>query len=310
MKGFIARLGAVVLLLALGPGEAAAKPQIFDLEGGAKGDPTMVAFGKGDQHRVAVVVRGLDDALWWRTGNGQGNWQPWERIGGGTKDSPSCVTRGADYVDCFVRGTDNALWHASYAIAQGKWSKWESLGGVLTAAPSAAIYSSQTAGKGLFAIVRGSDGSYVNIYWANGAWSAWQGTDKAGKSAPACAGIDGGLWCSYIHTGSDELMVMTEAVSTTPKTASSGGSSKFKPSLIGGPFGGTVAHLFATGTDNKLWLRSWRKEKGGWEAWQSLGYPMASGPGCTWEPNQAIWCAGVETSGKVTVRRFVPGEWN
>ena len=102
---------------------------------------------------------------------------------------------------------------------------------------------------------------------------------------------------------------MTEAVSTTTNTVSTGGASKFKPSLIGSPFGGDVAHLFATGTDNKLWLRTWRKAKG-WEAWQSLGYPMASAPGCTWEPNVAIWCAGVEAGGTVTVRRFAPGEWN
>lgn len=306
------RLRGCVLLAALcgllGLAPAAAAPQAFYLEGGAKGDPTMVAFGKGDAHRVAVLIRGLDDALWWRKGNGKGNWEPWERIGGGMSESPSCVTRDAATVDCFVRGTDKALWHISYDIAKGAWSKWDSLGGTLSAAPSAAIYNSESAGKGLFAVVRATNGDYVHRYWAGAGWSPWSAGAKAGKSAPACAGVAGGLWCAFIHTGSDELMVMTDAASTTPQVGSSGGATKRTPSLIGSPFGGTIAHLFAAGTDDRLWLRTWRQGKG-WEAWQQLPYALASAPGCTWEPNAAIWCAMVEPDGTTVVRRFEPGEW-
>jgi len=307
MSASVARLAALLLVCVLASAAAAA-PLSFYLEGGAKGDPTMVAFGKDDQHRVAVLVRGLDDALWWRKGNGQGHWEPWERIGGAMKDSPSCVTRDASTVDCFVRGLDDALWHASYAVATNKWSGWESRGGKLTAAPSAAIYNSPSAGKGLFAVVRGAGGDYHSIYWANGAWGAWQASNKAGKSAPACAGVAGGLWCGYIHTGSDEIMLMTEAASTTPQTGSTGGASKRKPSLIGSPFGGTIAHLFATGADNLLWLRTWRQDKG-WEGWKSLGVPLVSAPGCTWEPNASVWCAAIEANGTVAVHRFTPGTW-
>jgi hypothetical protein len=48
--------------------------------------------------------------MWHRWWNGS-SWGGWETLGGIILEQPSCVSWGANRIDCFGRGLDNALWH-------------------------------------------------------------------------------------------------------------------------------------------------------------------------------------------------------
>jgi hypothetical protein len=46
----------------------------------------------------------------------QGGWSGWEDLGGILTSAPSAVSWGPNRIDCFVMGTDSALWHKWWAL--------------------------------------------------------------------------------------------------------------------------------------------------------------------------------------------------
>ena len=60
-------------------------------------------------------------------------WGGWESLGGNTQEPLECVSWGPNRIDCFVRGTDDALWTKSWNGSG--WGGWESLGGMLEENP-------------------------------------------------------------------------------------------------------------------------------------------------------------------------------
>ncbi len=85
-------------------------------------------------------------------------WYGWENLGGVLTSDPAVSSWGPNRLDCFVRGTDNAMWHKWWNGSS--WSGWENLGGVLTSGPGAVSW-------GPFRIdtfVRGTD---------NAMWHKW-----------------------------------------------------------------------------------------------------------------------------------------
>src|SRR4029078_4275610 len=65
-------------------------------------------------------------------------WHGWESLGGVLTASAAAASLWAQRLDCFVRGTDNAMWHKWWNGSA--WSGWEKLGGVLTSAPGAVLW--------------------------------------------------------------------------------------------------------------------------------------------------------------------------
>src|SRR5688572_20849297 len=61
-------------------------------------------------------------------------WSGWVRLGSGIKEEPECVSWGANRIDCFVRGMDDAL--HTIAWDGHTWSGWMSLGGGIKNRPS------------------------------------------------------------------------------------------------------------------------------------------------------------------------------
>jgi hypothetical protein len=86
------------------------------------------------------------------------SWHGWESLGGVLTSDPAVSSWAANRLDCFVRGTDSAMWHKWWNGSA--WSGWENLGGVLTSGPAAVSW-------GQFRIdcfVRGTD---------NAMWHKW-----------------------------------------------------------------------------------------------------------------------------------------
>lgn len=94
--------------------------------------------------RIDCFVRGTDNAMYHMAATPSGTrgeafqWSGWQSWGGTLTSAPTCVTHRATLhmegegharIDCFVRGTDRALWHiASYPTGR---TSWRSLGGQL-----------------------------------------------------------------------------------------------------------------------------------------------------------------------------------
>jgi outer membrane protein assembly factor BamB len=66
---------------------------------------------------IDVLMVGADNALWRNGWNGN-SWTGWQSLGGQWGGDPSAVCqKGATRADAFVRGTDLALWHLTFAAS-------------------------------------------------------------------------------------------------------------------------------------------------------------------------------------------------
>ena len=81
----------------------------------------------------------------------------WESLGGILKEKPECVSWGPNRIDCFVRGTDDALWTNSWNGS--RWRGWESLGGRLEEKPECVSWRLNR----IDCFARGADGAMRHI---------------------------------------------------------------------------------------------------------------------------------------------------
>ncbi|CAA7262099.1 unnamed protein product [Cyclocybe aegerita] len=132
------------------------------LGGNAIGSPTAVAWSAT---RLDVFVIGTDCALYHKWWDGS-SWGPsyvgnWENLGGTWfSHKPAVVSLSANRLDCFVTGTDNALWHRSWDGSL--WSPWKSLGGQIVGDP-VAVWSG---GEGIDVFARGlQDSALWHLAW-------------------------------------------------------------------------------------------------------------------------------------------------
>jgi hypothetical protein len=118
----------------------------YPLGGRLASKPAVTWMAQPSGH-VDAFVEGADQQLWhWTSANGS-----WEAVGGRIAGAPSAQVNGGRYLSNFVavRGTDGALWLASFtpSFPAGGWS-WQSWGGQLAAPP--ALVAGASAGLEVF----------------------------------------------------------------------------------------------------------------------------------------------------------------
>src|SRR5208282_1321796 len=186
---------------------------------------------------------------------------------------PACTTSGVDHIDCFGRGSDNALWHI-YWSGSGGWSSWESLGGSLASSPAVVLNGAQH--YDVFA--RGTDNALWHIYWDfNGGWSSWESLGGTLTSDPVLVswspnridlfarGSDDALWHIYYVPHNYD-----QNTGGWSSWESLGGTLTSDPAAIS--WGPNRIDVFTKGSDNALWHTYWdiRLNNGGWGSWESL----------------------------------------
>ena len=192
----------------------------------------------------------------------------WESLGGQVLEEPACVSWGANRIDCFARGTDNALWHIFWI--GGAWTAWEWLLGTILEQPSCVSWGVNR----IDCFARGTDRAMWHRWWDGTDWRGWvsrggaTGTPVGGLlNPPSCIsraadridcfgrGADSAMW----HTrwnGSDWsswsslLGTILEAPSCVSRS----------PNRI---------DCFARGTDRAMWHRWW--DGTDWRGWVSRG---------------------------------------
>src|SRR3972149_5745878 len=184
---------------------------------------------------------------------------------------PDCVSWGSGRIDCFVRSTDNGLWHMYWA---GSWSPWEPLGGVLTSGPTASAWAANR----LDIFVKGTDNALWHKWWDGSAWSGWESLGGVITSDPDCVswglnridcfarGTDNALWHKWFSGGWSGWESLGGVLNSGP-TASSWGPNRLD--------------IFVKGTDNGLWHIWW--DTSAWGSWEKIAmtaipeFPAAAG---------------------------------
>jgi hypothetical protein len=200
-------------------------------------------------------------------------WLGWESLGGVLTSGPAVSSWSNGRLDCFVRGTDSALWHKWF---DGGWSGWESLGGILTSSPAAVSW-----GRGRIDVfVRGTDSALWHK-WFDGGWSGWESLGGVLTSGPGAvswgrgridvfgAGTDSALWHKWFDGGWSGWESLGGILTSTPAVSS------WAPGRL---------DVFVAGTDSAMWHKWFQN---GWSGWESLGGILTSAPAAvSWGPNR------------------------
>ena len=154
------------------------------LGGRTTGAPAASCVEPGTTTALAVWIRGLDGALWWRRHAQDvsgATWSAWSRVGGRLLSDPTgtVVAAGGCSVGpgVFALGTDAAVW-------QWNASTWRRVGGRSTVAPAAVVLASGETDV----FVRGTDNALWRASRARGSTHcSWQRIGGALTSAPTVA---------------------------------------------------------------------------------------------------------------------------
>jgi Metallo-peptidase family M12/Repeat of unknown function (DUF346) len=104
----------------------------------------------------------------------------WESLGGIITSNISCTTWAANRIDCFARGTDNAMYHRYWNGSA--WGGWESLGGVITSDPNCVSWGANR----IDCFARGTDNAMYHRYWNGSVWGGWESLGGVITTNPDC----------------------------------------------------------------------------------------------------------------------------
>lgn len=184
------------------------------LGGTLQGNPSCVSWGV---NRIDCLALGYDPSFfavgvavkhrWW-DGAAWGGWESLsatlEGSSGATPTSdPDCVSWGVNRVDCFVKGSDNVLYHQFWDSST--WSGWQRglvSDGAVNVGPS--CVASQAFRVDCF-VLSGANG-ILHTYWS-GAWGDWDSILGLGRTAfalPNCVSAGVGTFDCFVVVQDDE----------------------------------------------------------------------------------------------------------
>src|SRR5262245_50700609 len=86
-------------------------------------------------------------------------WGGWESLGGVILEQPECVSWGTNRIDCFARGTDQAMYHRWWDGSA--WGGWENLGGIILDQPNCVSWGANR----IDCFARGTDQAMYHLWW-------------------------------------------------------------------------------------------------------------------------------------------------
>lgn len=260
----------------------------WSLGGQAASAPAMASWGPG---RLDVFAAAAGGALWHRWW--QGEWQPWEWLGGSVADgsTPAAVAPAPGRLDVFVRGVDHALWHRS--LDGAGWAAWEPLGCCISSDPAATS----------------ADSSQVDVFVERSSGGLWDLTLEAatGPSAASLWRRLGGLRTSAMQLaatssspGRLDVFAHSTAGDLWHRVADGG---QWRPwEALGcclssipavAPRGSGWFDLFGRGPDDQLWKLRF---SGVWGTWEKLDGHLTAAPSAT------SWAAATNVISNVPYR--------
>lgn len=180
------------------------------------------------EYSLYLVVRGLDDRVYYRVWDGS-SWSGWAVIPTGrTCDSPAAAILGGR-LHIVVRGMTGGLWHASMNLTTSVWSGWSLIPGVTSSPPALAALEYADVGgwvRKLFLVVRGLDDRIYYNVWDTSAWTGWAVLPGQTCEGPAAKvfgklhivvrGMTGGLWHGNVDLSTSAFSGWTRVPGDTP----------------------------------------------------------------------------------------------
>jgi peptidoglycan hydrolase-like protein with peptidoglycan-binding domain len=204
-------------------------------------------------------------------------WYGWESLGGVITSDPAVSSWASNRLDCFVRGTDNAMWHKWWNGSS--WSGWENLGGVLTSEPAAVSWGPNR----IDTFVRGTDNAMYHKWWNGSSWSGWENLGGVLTSGPAVSSWGPNRLDCFVRGTNNAMWHKWWNGSSWSGWENLGGILTSSPEAVS--WGPNRIDTFVRGTDNAMYHKWWNGSS--WSGWENLGGVLTSAPGASsWASNR------------------------
>jgi YVTN family beta-propeller protein len=202
-------------------------------------------------------------------------------FGGIAIGAPECVSWAEGREDCFVVGTDGALYHR-FKPPGGAWTpRWARQGGTLAEGRPSCV---SVGANRLDCFAIGRDRALWQRSWDGARWLDWRSLGGATSSDPSCvAGPLGRIDC-VVRGPENALFSRTFAGGAWGAWRSLGGVLTSAPDCVLDAQGAT--QCFARGTDAALWQKA--LEPGG--SWRSLGGSIHGESSCATQADGLMRC--------------------
>jgi hypothetical protein len=210
-------------------------------------------------------------------------WDPIQFLGGTLASEPAAVSRGANLIDVFYKGTNgNLKWKTWNGSA---WSVEQDLGFAITGAPAAAARSLDR----MNVFYKGADNSLEELQWDGTSWTSLGSLGGTLASDP-----------SAVSWGPDKIDVVYAASDGTVRHKAWNGTTWAAEENLGGTILGKPSiasevsyHLdvFGEGTNNSPYHKYYEQNADGsgatWSAWaQQIGTMGGAPSSASWGPNR------------------------
>ncbi|TVZ41865.1 repeat uncharacterized protein DUF346 [Alteromonadaceae bacterium 2753L.S.0a.02] len=220
----------------------------------------------------------------------------WTNESGKIIGDPSCVSWGTNRTDCFVRGTDNALYH-KWSIGGG-FSGWEWLGGELASSPECVSWGSDR----LDCFAKSPQSELIHIWWDHTQWGPWESLGGKIASKPTCISRGYGKLDCFVLNASSNLLHKYYDYGWSGFN-NLGGVLTSVPSCINQP--PYNMSCYARGTDNALYGIS-KSVFTSWSNWTSMGGVLTGAPDCVRTDSSLVQCFVRGTDMALWVRNHFP----
>jgi hypothetical protein len=176
------------------------------------------------------------------------SWLGWEDLGGVLTSGVGVSSWAANRLDCFVKGTDNAMWHKWW---NGSWSGWENLGGVIDNAPAAVSWGPNR----IDCFVRGMNNHMFHKWWNGSAWSGWEDLGGIITAGPAVSSWASNRLDCFVKGTDNAMWHKWWDGSAWRGWEGLGGVIDNAPAAVS--WGPNRIDTFARGMDNHMWHKWW-----------------------------------------------------
>jgi hypothetical protein len=129
--------------------------------------------------RVPAIVVAASLALC--TSTAHASWSAWLNLGGAmTTEPPSCISHSNNRVDCFVRGTDGAMYDRFWNGLS--WEAWAGFGRRILEEPHCVSWAPNR----IDCFARGTDFAMYHLWWDSTQWSGWISNGGHLLNRPEC----------------------------------------------------------------------------------------------------------------------------
>jgi len=226
-------------------------------------------------------------------------WRGWEDLRGVLIGAPAVSSWASNRLDCFVRGTNNRMYHKWWNGS--RWNGWENLGGVIVAAPAAVSWGRNR----IDCFAPGTNNHMHHKWWDGSGWRGWEDLGGLLIGAPAVSSWGSNRLDCFVRGTDNKMYHKWWNGSRWSGWENLGGVLTSAPAAVS--WGRNRIDCFVAGTNNHMYHKWWNGSR--WSGWEDLGGVLVGAPAVSsWAPNR-LDCFVRGTSNKMYHKWWDGSRW-